>query len=106
MPNIFTKIIAREIPSDIIHETEHIIVIRDIAPKAKTHLLIIPKKEIPTVDDFTKEDASLISEMFFAAQDVAKKLWLSQAYQLQLNVGEKWDQEIPHVHMHFLSQYN
>jgi len=106
MPSIFTKIIAREIPSNIVHETDSIIVIHDIAPKAKTHLLIIPKKEIPTVDDFQKEDAHLISEMIFTAQEVAKKLGLTQAYQLQLNVWEKWWQEVPHVHMHFLSQYN
>jgi len=106
MSSIFTKIIEREIPSDIVHETENIIVIRDIAPKAKTHVLIIPKKEVRTVDDFGKEDASLISEMIFTAQEVATKLGVSGAYQLQFNVWEKWGQEVPHVHLHLLSQYN
>lgn len=57
MPSIFTRIIQREIPSDIVYEQEDIIVIRDINPQAKTHLLIIPKKEIPTINDLIPEDA-------------------------------------------------
>ena len=56
MTSIFTKIIQREIPADIIYEQEDIIVIRDIQPQAKTHLLIIPKKEIPTINDISLED--------------------------------------------------
>jgi len=70
--SIFTKIIAREIPSDIIYENEDIIVIKDILPKAKTHFLIIPKKEIPTINDLKEEDSTLIANMFFVAQQVAK----------------------------------
>jgi histidine triad (HIT) family protein len=76
--SIFTKIIQREIPAQIVYEQEDIIVIRDIAPKAKTHLLIIPKKEIPTINDLEESDRELIAEMFFVAKRVAKDLGVSE----------------------------
>ena len=72
--SIFTKIINREIPADIIFENDTIIVIKDINPQAKTHLLIIPKKEIPTINDIAVKDSQLIAEMFFVAKDIAKEL--------------------------------
>ncbi len=103
MSSIFTKIINREIPSDIVYEQENIIVIKDIYPKAKIHLLIIPKKEILSVDDLKREDSKLISEMFFVAQKVAKDMDIDWAYQLHFNVWKEWWQEIMHLHMHLLS---
>ena len=72
--SIFTKIIQREIPARIEYEQDNIIVIHDIAPKARTHLLIIPKKEIPTINDLQEEDRALIAEMFFVAKHIAKNL--------------------------------
>ena len=101
--SIFTKIITREIPSDIVYEDEKIIVIKDINPQAKTHLLIIPKKEIPTINDIEKEDSELISQMFFVAQKLTKKLWISDWYKLKFNVWSLAWQEVMHVHMHLLS---
>jgi histidine triad (HIT) family protein len=74
MVSIFTKIINREIPSTIVYEQEDIIVIKDINPQAKIHLLIIPKKEIPTINDIQEQDRALIAEMFFVAKKVAKDL--------------------------------
>jgi histidine triad (HIT) family protein len=74
MTTIFTKIINREIPSEIVYEQNDIIVIKDINPQAKTHLLIIPKKEIPTINDLDENDRILISEMFFVAKKIAKDL--------------------------------
>ena len=103
MASIFTKIIAWEIPADIIYEQDNIIVIRDINPQAKTHLLIIPKKEIPTLNDITDEDSSLMSELFFVAKKVAKKLNIDEWYSLRLNVWERWWQEVFHIHLHLLS---
>lgn len=103
MTSIFTKIISREIPSQIVYEQEDIIVIKDINPKAKTHLLIIPKKEIETINDLKIEDSQLISEMFFVAQKVAKDLWISAWYQLHFNVWKDWWQEVMHIHMHLTS---
>ncbi len=103
MASIFTKIIAREIPSDIVYEDEQIIVIKDINPKAKIHLLIIPKKEIPTINDLEEEDRDLIANMFFVAKKLAKDLWVEEGYQLHFNVWPKWGQEVNHIHLHFLS---
>jgi len=100
---IFTKIINREIPADIIYEQENIIVIKDINPQAKTHLLIIPKKEIPTINDLNEEDRSLLADMFFVAKKVAKDLWIDEWYKLNFNVWKKWWQEVMHIHLHLLS---
>lgn len=74
MASIFTKIIQREIPADIVYEQDNIIVIRDINPQAKTHILIIPKKEIATLNDISEHDDQLMSEMFQVAKKVAKQL--------------------------------
>lgn len=101
--SIFTKIINREIPSEIVYEQDDIIVIKDINPKSKTHLLIIPKKEISTINDLEEKDRELLSEMFFVAKKVAKDLWVSEWYQLHFNVWEKWWQEVMHIHLHLLS---
>jgi histidine triad (HIT) family protein len=75
---LFTKIINKEIPSDIIYEQDDIIVIKDINPQAKTHLLIIPKKEIKTINDLENQDREIIAEMFFVAKKIAKKLSIEE----------------------------
>lgn len=103
MSSIFTKIINREIPSEIVYEQEDIIVIKDINPEAKTHLLIIPKKEIATINDIEESDRNLISEMFFVAKKVAKDLNIEEWYKLHFNVWKKWWQEVMHIHLHLLS---
>lgn len=102
--SIFTKIIAREIPSEIIYEQDNIIVIKDIHPKSKIHLLIIPKKEIQTINDLEESDRELIAEMIFVAKKVAHDLHIDEWYQLHFNVWEKWWQEIMHIHMHLTSE--
>jgi histidine triad (HIT) family protein len=86
MSSIFTKIINREIPSEIVYEQDNIIVIKDINPMAKIHLLVIPKKEIVSIDDLEEVDRILIAEMFFVAKKVAKDLGITNAYQLHFNV--------------------
>ncbi|MDR2640516.1 MAG: HIT domain-containing protein [Candidatus Peribacteria bacterium] len=78
MASIFTKIINREIPSDIVYEQDNLIVIKDINPVAKTHLLIIPKKEIKTINDLEEADRELIAEMFFVAKKIASDLNISE----------------------------
>lgn len=103
MTSLFTKIIKREIPSDILYEDNDLIVIRDIYPKAKTHLLIIPKKEIPTINDIDESDWKLIANMFFVAKKIANDLNISDWYKLQFNVWEKAGQEIMHIHLHLTS---
>ncbi len=101
--SIFTKIINREIPADIIYEQDNIIVIKDIFPKAKTHLLIIPKKEIPTINDLEESDRGILAEMFFVAKKIAKDLGIEEWYKLNFNVWKKWGQEVMHIHLHLLS---
>lgn len=101
MASIFTKIINKEIPAKIDYEDDDLIVIHDINPKAPVHLLIIPKEEIPTVDDLTREHADLIARMFFVAQEMAKKHEVG-GYKIQFNVHAKGGQEVFHVHMHLL----
>ena len=86
MASIFTKIINREIPSEIVFENDRIIVIKDINPEAKTHLLIIPKKEIPTVNDLETQDNELFLELFSVAKQLAKDLGIDQGYKLHFNV--------------------
>lgn len=103
MSSIFTKIINREIPSDIVFEDKNIIVIKDINPKAKTHLLIIPKKEIETINDLEQEDTQLIADMFFVAKKIASDLWISEWYKLCFNVWKAGWQEVMHIHLHLLS---
>jgi histidine triad (HIT) family protein len=76
--SLFTKIINREIPADIVYEQDNIIVIKDINPKAKIHLLIIPKKEIPTINDLDDTDREIIADMFFVAKKLAKELKITE----------------------------
>jgi histidine triad (HIT) family protein len=103
MSSIFTKIINWEIPSDKVYEDSEIIAIKDINPKAKTHILIIPKKEIPTINDLQEEDKTLLANMFFVAKKIAKDLNIEEGYKLLFNVWEKWWQEVMHIHLHLLS---
>lgn len=103
MSSIFTRIINREIPSEIVFENDLLIVIKDINPKSKIHLLIIPKKEIATINDLQTEDSMLLSEMFFVAKKIAIDLQITEWYQLHFNVWPKWWQEVMHIHLHLMS---
>lgn len=78
MTSIFTKIINREIPAEIIFENNNIIVIKDINPEAKTHLLIIPKEEIPSINDLTIENNNLLIELFEVAKNIAKDFKIAE----------------------------
>ncbi len=103
MSSIFTKIINREIPSEIVYEQDNLIVIKDINPVAKTHLLIIPKKEIVTIDNLEEEDKDLISDMIFVAKKIALDLDIVGAYQLHFNVWAEGWQQVMHIHLHLTS---
>jgi len=98
---IFTKIINKEIPAKFEYEDDKCIVIHDQNPKSAVHLLIIPKKPIPTIMDVADEDQELMGHLVLIARDVAKKLSLD-GYKLQYNVGSKGGQEVFHIHMHLL----
>ena len=101
---IFSKIIRKEIPADIVFESENVLAFRDIDPKAPTHVLIIPKKEIPKVNDILwKDHASLLAELFDAANQIAKDSGIDKdGFRLVINSGDNGGQAVYHLHMHLL----
>ena len=104
MSTIFKKIIDKEIPSDIIFENDKILCFKDINAAAPIHLLIIPKKEIATVNDVEQSDKELIGEMFIAAKNIAKKMNISEdGYRLVVNCNDNAGQTVHHLHMHLLA---
>ncbi|MCX8138911.1 MAG: histidine triad nucleotide-binding protein [Thermogemmata sp.] len=100
--NIFMKIIQRTIPAKIIHEDEWSLAFHDINPQAPVHVLIIPKKEIRTLDDTTEEDQSLLGHLLLVARKLARQLQLDQGYRLVINCREQGGQTVPHLHVHLL----
>ena len=101
MPSIFTRIINRELPAKIFYETDKVIVIQDIRPKAAVHLLIIPKAESK---NFYETDQSVLSLLDDTVKTVAKKLGLEDRFRIQVNNG--LGQEVDHIHYHFMSDQN
>jgi len=100
---IFCKIVRKEIPADVVLEEEDILVFRDIKPKTPVHLLIIPKKHIPSVNEVSEEDESLLGRMFLTAKKVAKKEGVADSgYKLSVHVGENAGQEVFHLHIHLM----
>ena len=103
MATIFSKIIAREIPADIVYEDEHITAFKDIHPIAPVHILIIPNREIPTVNDATEDDVGLLGRLFMAAKKIAAEQGIAESgYRLIINCGEDGGQEVMHLHMHLV----
>ena len=104
MSTIFSKIINKEIPADIVFESENLLAFNDIRPQAPVHILIIPKIEIPKVTDLKgKEHASLLGEMFDVANKLAKDFKIADnGFRLVLNCGNDGGQEVYHLHMHLL----
>ncbi|PID59307.1 MAG: histidine triad nucleotide-binding protein [Ignavibacteriae bacterium] len=101
---IFSKIIRKEIPADIVHETENVLAFRDINPQAPVHILIIPKIEIPTVKEIKgSEHAQLLGEMYDVANLIAKKEKIAEdGFRLVFNCGFNGGQDVYHIHMHLL----
>jgi histidine triad (HIT) family protein len=101
MPTLFTKIINREIPADIVYEDDHVVAFRDIDPKAPVHILIIPRTEIPGVANVEETGDHLY--LLNAARKIAEAEGLvEQGYRLVINQGEAAGQSVPHLHMHLL----
>jgi len=100
---IFTKIINKEIPADIVHEDDLSLAFRDINPQAPVHILIIPKKPLPTLHDMQSTDRELLGHLLLVAKLVAGKEGVGDAYRLVLNNGAGAGQEIFHIHFHLLA---
>ena len=102
-PCIFCRIASHESSAKIVHEDDSVIAFHDIDPKAPTHLLIIPKKHIDSIDDLTPEDEQLAGNMLLVARQVARDLKLNKSgYRLILNTGRDGGQAVFHLHMHLL----
>lgn len=100
---IFSKIIRREIPSDIVYQDDQVTAFRDIAPQAPTHILIIPNILIPTVNDVTPEQEQMLGRMITVAAKIAREEGIADdGYRLVINCNRHGGQEVYHIHMHLL----
>lgn len=101
---IFCKIASGDIPADKVYENEHVVAFRDLSPQAPHHLLIIPRKHIATLNDFSAEDALIFGEMGLAAKAVAQSLGVDEnGYRVVVNCNGDGGQTVFHTHMHFLA---
>ncbi len=99
---IFKRIIDREIPADIVYEDAQCIALRDIAPQAPVHLLVIPKREIASVATLGDEDAALVGHLWLVIRDLARELKLDRGYRVVVNSGAEAGQSVDHLHFHLL----
>jgi histidine triad (HIT) family protein len=99
---LFAKIIARQIPAKIAYEDERYIAIHDIQPAAPVHILVIPKKEIPTLNDLAPGDAELVGGMFLVAGKIMRDLG-HRDYRTVFNCGPEAQQSVFHIHLHVLA---
>ena len=99
---LFEKIINGDISADIVYEDEQCIAIKDIAPQAPTHLLVIPKKAIPMLAKATPVDENLLGHLLLVTSDIAKKAGISEAYRIVINNGAEAGQTVFHLHLHLL----
>lgn len=103
MTTIFKKIIDKEIPADIVYEDELVLAFKDITPQAPVHVVIIPKKEIATVNDVTEADEATLGRLIIAAAKIAKEQRIDESgYRLMVNVNKDGGQEVFHMHMHIM----
>jgi histidine triad (HIT) family protein len=100
---IFKRIIDREIPAKIVYEDEYCLAFEDVHPVAPTHVLVIPKKEITSVDGVSPNDEALIGHLFTAIRAIAAQLGLSGGYRVVTNCGRDAGQEVQHLHFHILA---
>ena len=103
MSTIFGKIIRREIPADIVYEDDLCLAFRDINPQAPTHVLLIPKQEIPRLADAKAADQALLGHLLLTANRVAQQLGVADAFRLVVNNGAEVGQSVFHLHLHILS---
>lgn len=103
MDTIFSKIIAKEVPANIVYEDDKALVFSDANPQAPTHLLVIPKKVIPKLSDASIEDQALLGHLMLVAQKVAKEAGVGDAFRLVINNGADAGQAVFHLHIHILA---
>ncbi|RFA28214.1 histidine triad nucleotide-binding protein [Alkalilimnicola ehrlichii] len=100
---LFCKIVAGDIEPDTVLETDNVLAFRDINPQAPTHVLVIPKRHIESINALTAEDAALVGELYLAARAVAEKEGIAESgYRTVMNCGEGAGQTVFHIHLHVL----
>lgn len=103
MDCLFCKMVDREIEPDIVYEDEHVLAFNDIDPKAPTHILIVPKKHIATLNDIEEADLALIGRLQFTAAKLAKQQgFADNGYRVVMNCNEDGGQSVYHIHMHLM----
>lgn len=99
---LFTRIIDGEIPGSFVYQDEHVIAIRDINPAAPVHVLVIPRKPIPSLAELEEGDLELAGRILLAIRKVAEQEGLSRGYRVVVNTGEEGGQTVPHLHFHVM----
>jgi histidine triad (HIT) family protein len=99
---LFCRIVARDLPAEVVHETGTTLAFRDIAPHAPVHVLVVPKQHRPTVVDTAREDPRVLADLLLAAADVVRSEGLEQGYRLVVNTGPDAGQTVLHAHVHVL----
>ncbi|ARS53473.1 histidine triad nucleotide-binding protein [Kushneria konosiri] len=103
MSTIFTKIINREINASIVFEDDEVLAFNDVNPQAPVHVLIIPKREIATLNDLTEEDATLVGRLHLVAAKIARDKGIAEdGYRVVMNCNEQGGQSVYHIHLHLM----
>ncbi|MFP4476224.1 MAG: histidine triad nucleotide-binding protein [Desulfatibacillaceae bacterium] len=103
----FCRIINGELPADFVHQSDNLVVFKDINPHSPVHLLIVPRRHIRSINDITPEDADILAEMAFTGRDMAKRMETHESgYRLLYNVERGGGQVIFHLHMHLLGGFD
>ncbi len=100
---IFCKIAQGEIPAEVVHETDQLVAFRDLNPQAPTHILVIPRKHIATLNDLEAEDAELMGRLYLAAKEIAAAEGIAErGYRTVVNCNPEAGQTVFHIHLHLL----
>ncbi|MEX2184386.1 MAG: HIT domain-containing protein [Chloroflexota bacterium] len=100
---LFCRIVAGDVPADRVHEDDQVIAIRDIAPRAPTHLLLLPRRHVPSALELTDDDGPMLGRLFAAAADLARAHGLADdGYRLVTNIGRWGGQSVAHLHVHLM----
>lgn len=103
MPTLFKRIIDREIPADILYEDDRCLAFRDVSPQAPSHVLVIPKKEIASIEALADEDAALVAHLWIVIRNLARELGIAESgYRVVVNCGAEGGQSVDHLHFHLL----
>jgi len=100
---VFCRIEAREVPAHIVHESDDVLAFADLNPQAPTHILVIPRRHVASMDDLEESDAGLAGRILLAAAEVARAVGMDETgYRVVVNTGDDGAQTVPHLHLHLL----